>query len=170
MFRLQGTTIEDSIPWSIESELDTLKVIARCCDDVDESARNTALDKVPAPYLLEYHIEDQPENSWLTNGFLVYIVMRHKKGARLTKDEFWAMKRRQRDEMRTAFMNSYNEMLYLKICHGDQAIRNLLWDLDSTPVQCNIVDFEGANMLEESVKRDAKLSKWTYLPWGLAEN
>ena len=142
-----GGPIKCVIPNQLDAEIDALNHFAHLYDNNPEAGRTAALDQLPVPYLIGHQIIDQKSNHWIPRGYLIIIVMSQKAGKVITDDEYLAAGPGVQKEMHQALVASHTKVRECRVLHMDPCFRNLLWVLDKSPVQCNIIDFEGAMVL-----------------------
>ena len=70
--------------------------------------------------------------------------------------------------MGMALCESCNKLLALRIRHGDKNLPNLVWHFDQKPVQCHVIDFEGAEILDEPPEHDLEIWIVGSQPWDLS--
>lgn len=84
------------------------------------------------PSLLSHKETKQSDEEWVPGGYKLYILMEKLPGCAPEPSFFSGqMPLFERDMLRSAFKTSWLETVRCGVVHGDQGIRNLIWDKDS---------------------------------------
>ncbi|KAL1979309.1 hypothetical protein VTN96DRAFT_6229 [Rasamsonia emersonii] len=121
----------------------------------------TAVGCSSTPALFAWKHETQGDDDWIPGGYIDYILMEKLPG---TSPGYWSgvMKREERDQLRRAFKEAWQECVACGRVHQDRGIRNLVWDREKQ--KCYIVDWEEwSEATDEDVWRDTQ-----YIAWNLA--
>lgn len=115
------------------------------------------------------YISSSGERYWLSEGYIVYILMAKLPGQPLSYLTFWndqLFTEHERDEVRKAFKEAFTEFKQLGIIHGDEKMENLLWDNERK--KCYIIDME----LSSEIKTCPAIlwEEQDFFPWGLARD
>ncbi|QKX58235.1 uncharacterized protein TRUGW13939_05356 [Talaromyces rugulosus] len=108
--------------------------------------------------------EEQDESGPVPGGYLVYLVVADLPGVRISRDDYWNLSRKQRDEVRDAFKVAYTDCLSCGIIRTSGVLgTSLIWDKASKKMF--IVGFRYSRAATEKDVWGSHL----WLAWGFGE-